>query len=511
MKNLFKILILSCGLFMAGCTSDFEEINTDPDAFESVPYQNQLADAIVQAMNQWGTSLDVCQWAGYVSEVQYLNNYYDYKPTNNTYGNRWYNSYFGFTQLQDAIERSEADPVGSRYKMIRDACKVWQNYLIYNCVNAFGSIPYSDAFKGAEGVLQSKYDSEESIFNAILSNLKDVADSFASGFPSDDYGFLNGDLLYQNSAVSKPIASEDAFIKWQKFCNALRLRIAMRIVNVAPALAQSTIEEIFNNPSKYPYIDSINDQAYFWWHGSKPYFEPWYDNSVTRDDDGMADIFIDHLKKMEDPRLFVYAKPAETDGEYRGYENGAKSNPADIKAISRIGAMFRDDPAGFSPLYKASETYYMMAEAALRGWNVPMTAEEAYNQGVLTSMKENGVSEEDAQAYLEGPGKFDGSFGMLYFEQWVSMFKEGIEAWSFYRRTGYPTYIHTAKAADGVTPRYPGARSPYRGIHNDVPFRFPYPNNQFSYNRQNVLDASQGIENYVWGKQVWWDTRTDVH
>ena len=166
----------------------------------------------------------------------------------------------------------------------------------------------------------------------------------------------------------------------------------MRIVNVAPSLAQSTIEEIFNNPTKYPYIDSIDDQAYFWWQGTSPYFEPWHDNSRTRDDDGMADIFIDHLKKMQDPRLFVYAKPAATDGEYRGYENGAKSNPANIHAISRIGAKFRDDPAGFSPLYKASETYYMMAEAALRGWNVPMTAEEAYNQGVLTSMEENGSS-----------------------------------------------------------------------------------------------------------------------
>ena len=500
MKNLFKILFLSCGLFMAGCTSDFEEINTDPDAFASAPYTNMFGYVLSQGMSQWGTSLDVCQWAGYVSEVQYLNNYGGYTPTNNTYGNRWYNSYWGYTQLQDIVDRIAEESNPDNFRQMRDAAMLWQNYLMYNVLNAFGSIPYSEAFKGKDGVLQSKYDPEEGTWNSILNNLKTIADSFASGYSSTDVGIGSGDFLF-----------DDEIAKWQKFCNSLRLRIAMRIVNVAPSVAQSTIEEIFNNSSKYPYIDSTEDQAYFWWQGTKPYYEPWYDNSVTRDDDGMADIFIDHLKKMEDPRLFVYAKPAETDGEYRGYENGAKSNPADINAISRIGAVFRDDPKGFSPLYKASETYYMMAEAALRGWNVPMTAEEAYNQGVLTSMEENGVSEEDAQAYLEGPGKFDGSFEMLSFEQWVSMFKEGIEAWSFYRRTGYPTYIHTAKAADGVSPRYPGARSTYNGIHNDVPFRFPYPNNQFSYNRDNVLAASANIENYVWGEQVWWDTRTDVH
>lgn len=500
MKNLFKILFLSCGLFMAGCTSDFEEINTDPDAFASAPYTNMFGYVLSQGMSQWGTSLDVCQWAGYVSEVQYLNNYGGYTPTNNTYGNRWYNSYWGYTQLQDIVDRIAEESNPDNFRQMRDVAMLWQNYLMYNVLNAFGSVPYSEAFKGKDGVLQSKYDPEEGTWNSILNNLKTIADSFASGYSSTDVGIGSGDFLF-----------DDEIAKWQKFCNSLRLRIAMRIVNVAPSVAQSTIEEIFNNSSKYPYIDSTEDQAYFWWQGTKPYYEPWYDNSVTRDDDGMADIFIDHLKKMEDPRLYVYAKPAETDGEYRGYENGAKSNPANIHAISRIGAKFRDDPAGFSPLYKASETYYMMAEAALRGWNVPMSAEEAYNQGVLTSMAENEVTEEDAQAYLEGPGKFDGSFGMLYFEQWVSMFKEGIEAWSFYRRTGYPTYIHTAKAADGVSPRYPGARSTYNGIHNDVPFRFPYPNNQFSYNRDNVLAASANIENYVWGEQVWWDTRTDVH
>ncbi len=511
MKNLFKILILSCGLFMVGCTSDFEEINTDPDAFATAPYTNMFGYVLSQGMRQWGTSLDVCQWAGYVSEVQYLNNYAGYTPTNNTYGNRWYNSYWGYTQLQDIIDRIAEESNPDNFRQMRDVAMLWQNYLMYNVLNAFGSIPYSEAFKGKDGVLQSKYDHEEGTWNSILDNLKTIAENFANGYSNTDIGLGNGDFLYTHPAVGKSLNSNTAIVKWQRFCNSLRLRIAMRIVNVAPSLAQSTIEEIFNNPTKYPYIDSIDDQAYFWWQGTSPYFEPWHDNSRTRDDDGMADIFIDHLKKMQDPRLFVYAKPAATDGEYRGYENGAKSNPANIHAISRIGAKFRDDPAGFSPLYKASETYYMMAEAALRGWNVPMTAEEAYNQGVLTSMEENGVSDEDAQTYLEGPGKFDGSFEMLYFEQWVSMFKEGIEAWSFYRRTGYPTYIHTAKAADGVSPRYPGARSTYNGIHNDVPFRFPYPNNQFSYNRQNVLDASQGIENYVWGKQVWWDTRTDVH
>lgn len=126
-------------------------------------------------------------------------------------------------------------------------------------------------------------------------------------------------------------------------------------------------------------------------------------------------------------------------------------------------------------------------------------------------MEDNDISTAAADAYLAGSGRWDGTYDRLYFEYWVALFKQNIEAWSLYRRTGYPTYIHTAKAADGVTPQYPGARSTYNGIHNDVPFRFPYPQNQYQYNEAYVNQAASAVQDYVWGKQMWWDTRTGVH
>ena len=44
-----------------------------------------------------------------------------------------------------------------------------------------------------------------------------------------------------------------------------------------------------------------------------------------------------------------------------------------------------------------------------------------------------------------------------------------------------------------------------------LPFRFPYPQNQYLYNEANVTTAATGIQDYVWGKQMWWDTRTGVN
>ncbi|MEA5127457.1 MAG: SusD/RagB family nutrient-binding outer membrane lipoprotein [Proteiniphilum sp.] len=499
MKKIRKIMVASFLILVvaASCTGSFDEINTDPDAYTSVPYTNILANVIRRSADQF-SDLDIAQWAGYVSEVQYLNDYAGYIPTNNTYGNRWSHCYWGHVQLQDILNRTADAEEAS--KNMRNVSILLQNYLMFYNVNAFGDMPYFQAFKGSPedgSILQTPYDKQSDIYPQLLANLKVVADSWSTGLGQDDLGA--GDFLF-NGDVSL----------WQKFCNSLRLRIAMRISAVYPA-SQSIVEEIFNNPGKYPYITESDDNAYFWWQGSGDYYERWYNNFLSRDDDGMADIFIDHLKMMNDPRLSVYAKPARTDGAYRGYENGAANDPVDRHAISRIGAKFREDPAGFTPFYRACENYFIMAEAALNGWNVPMTAAEAYEKAVRLSMEDNEITEAAADAYLSDAGKWDGTYARLYFEEWVALFKQNVEAWSLYRRTGYPTYIHTAKAADGTSPKYPGARSSFNGIHNDVPFRFPYPDNQYQYNKEYVEAAAANIKDHVWGEQLWWDTRTGVH
>lgn len=499
MKKIIKVLTASFLIFVVAvsCTGSFERINTDPDAYTSVPYTNILANVLRRTASEF-SDLDIAQWAGYVSEIQYLNDYSGYIPTNNTYGNRWSHCYWGHVQLQDILDRTADAEEGS--KNIRNVSILMQNYLMFMAVNCFGDIPYSQAFKGSPedgSILQTPYDKQSDIYPQLLANLKTVADSWASGLGDDELG--EGDFLFNGDVE-----------QWQRFCNSIRLRIAMRISAVYPA-SQSIIEEIVNNPDTYPYIMESADNAYFWWQGSSPYYERWYDNFLNRDDDGMADIIIDHLKEMNDPRLAVYAKPATSDGEYRGFENGSATDPANRNAISRIGAKFREDPTGFTPFYRACENYFIMAEAALNGWNVPMTAADAYEEAVRLSMEDNDITDTAADAYLSGAGKWDGTYARLYFEAWVALFKQNIEAWSLYRRTGYPTYIHTSKAADGVSPKYPGARSPYNGIHNDVPFRFPYPNNQYLYNEEYVTAAAANVEDYVWGEQLWWDTRTDVY
>lgn len=483
------VAFFSAALLITGCTGDFDEINTDPDAYPDAPHTNVLGNMIRRTATNNGNDLGgYGTWAGYITKIQYLDYMSGIIPTDNTYGNRWSNAYTVNAQLRTILNLTEEDIEGN--KNMRFVCRIWQNYMWSYLLDGWGDIPYSEALLGAEEdgqVLFSKYDKQEEVYPQVMSALKTIADEMAAGLGTDDLG--EGDFLF-NGKVEK----------WQRFCNSVRLRMAMRIVNVMPDLAKSTIEEICGNPSKYPIIDSNDNAADFWWQGSGEYFERWYENRRTRDDFGVSDILIDHLKEMQDPRLHSIAKPAEADGEYRGMENGPANEPT-ITMISRIGAIYRDNPSGFTPFYQACESYYIIAEAAMLGWNVGMTAEAAYEKAVRLSMAANEVSDADADAYLAGKGKWDNTKERIWWDMWIGLFKNNFEAWSLYRRTGVPTTNYIA------------IESVWKGIHNDQPFRIPYPNNQYLFNPDNVKDAvsSQGVVDYCWGKQLFWDTRTGVN
>jgi Starch-binding associating with outer membrane len=201
------------------------------------------------------------------------------------------------------------------------------------------------------------------------------------------------------------------------------------------------------------------------------------------------------LVSLSDPRLPVYAFPAVSDGQYRGFQIGAKAQPQ-LTSISHIGKKYRKDPAGFSPWMRYAEVMFEVAEAAKKGFTTGTTAEVAYNKAVTASMLENGVLQADIDTYLAGTGKFDNTLDQIYLQQWLAMFKQGMEGWSLYRRTGIPKTLYVA----------PG--SAYTG-HNNPPFRYPYPVNQeLTYNKANAEPYINKVKDDFWGQQMWYDTRT---
>ena len=479
-----KLSIITAGVTflmgIVGCTDSFERVNTDPDRTNEAPITNQLAYVIRYAsttlFDPWNDMNEPSTYGGHLTKIQYIDeSRYEFRT--GVVENKWYYVYLTLNNVKDIRRRAVEDGLVN----MESAAKVWEAMLVSIATDTWRDIPYSEAARMDEGILLPRYDKQEDIYPALLEMLATAADGFASG-ASDPLG--DGDILFGGDVQ-----------KWQKYCNSMRLRLAMRISGVDAGLAKSTVEQIMGNPAKYPVMEDNKDNAFFVWPGETPYIEPWANDSRTRDDHAVSDVLVNLMKSLDDPRLPAYAHPA-SDGEFRGGVIGAASIEPDLSLFSRIGARFRDEYKGFTPYYRSAEVYFHLAEAAKLGWSVGISAKDAYEKGVTLSLLENEI--EDATAYLEGKAKFNDTLEQIYEQEWIALFKQGMEGWSLYRRTGVPVTNYHA----------PGSH--YIG-HNTPPFRYPYPINESSLNGANVEPFKAEIKDDFWGKQMWWDTRTGVN
>ncbi len=468
-------------LLLTGCTDKFGEINTDPDRAKDAPATNVLAWVIRTYSDSyydvWNTLNEPCTYGGHIAKIQYIDeSRYVFRP--GVVKGKWSDGYVILNNIKEIKKKAEADEATN----LMAVAKVLEAYIYQIMTDTWRDIPYTDALKMGDGVILPKYDKQEDIYPALLNTLKEANELFNQG-GKDRLGV--GDILFKEDIA-----------KWQKFCNSLRLRLAIRISEVDPNLAKSTVEGIMGNLSANPIMESNADNAFFWYPGSSPYEEPWFEDAKGRDDHAVSDVLINALKDLKDPRLSVYALPAESDGEYRGYTIGAASQP-NLSTVSRIGDRFRKNPAGFSPYMRYAEVLFHIAEAAKKGYSVGKTAKEAYEAAVTASMIENDVEDAKITAYLSEEGAFDGTLEQIYLQEWIALFKQGMETWSLYRRTGIPTTHYVA----------PG--SSYTG-HNSPPFRYPYPQNESSLNGANSKPFVDEVKDDFWGKKMWWDTRTGV-
>src|SRR5690606_6692665 len=267
MKKIFRVFTFPMMFLLAitSCTKSFEDINTDPDALAEVPPANMLANVLRNTGESFGGDVDgYGTFAGYIVKIQYLDYMSGLVPTNNTYGNRWYACYYNLAQLNDVLQNTNEE--GDRN--IRLVARLWQSYMWQYLTDGWRDVPFSEALKGSESegfILKAKYDWQEEIYPAVMDSLKRIADDMAAGFGDDNIG--EADLIYGGDMA-----------RWQRFCNSLRLRMAIHISGVSPELARATIEEIAGNPGIYPVIDDNDANCYLYWPGAEPYYEPWYNN-----------------------------------------------------------------------------------------------------------------------------------------------------------------------------------------------------------------------------------------
>jgi len=497
MKRIYikTFALLFTVLFATSCTKNWEEMNTDPNNPVDAPLTNVIAHSIryigSTMFDSWQGMNNFCSYTGQITKIQYIDEaHYQYRD--NVVYNAWSNYYE--TQLDLSKVMAKAGEAGKN--KTEGAMMAFSVYLWQMATDQWGDIPYTEAISGEAGNMTPVYDTPQTIYTSLLTKIEQANDLLATPNAGDNIG--EGDIIYHGD-----------FSKWQKFANSVHLRLAMRLANVDESTAKAEVEKVLGNPTKYPIFESRDDEFKLKWPGA-PYYEPYYNNRhiSNRDDHAVAKTIIDSLLSFGDPRIAAYAKPAADDGVYRGMVEG--STQVGLGTVSRIGAMYRDDPKGYTYFLRYAEVQFIIAEAGVRGWNIgAYTTDGAYHDGIAASFEETGMSA-DLDAYMTNPkvaltGVAGAPFNMdpstdlvkVYIQKWLAMFKEGQELWALQRRTNFPP-MSAAPASS-----YPG--------HNVGPFRYPYPTTEFELNAAHANAAAAGIVDHFWGKQIFWDVRQGVH
>ena len=430
------------------------------------------------------------------------------QPVNYTQ-DRW-NYYYTNTiaqyrEIEKYYNNLTTDEEKAGFQIFMETAKIFLYDQTTQMVDMWGDIPFSKAgqLNSTGTITLASYDKGADIYDTALTDLKRISDYLTTAAPSDYY--IN--LFKSNDFVNK-----GSITAWQKYCNSLRLRLAMRISNQDEMKAKTIIQEILGNPTQYPVIDNVSENAVI---------QP---SSTTSSLVSVNDIrngfgvnplapgkMVDSVMvPTNDPRLPIYFT-ANKNGEYHGVPN--TWNAARVTDSTTANYFSRYDSTTFTEnnlfpgiLITAAEVSFIKAEAYER-WGGG-TAKDAYDNGIRQSIefytqinnnsdyaggkKEAMPSESAIAAYLAQPSiVYDGtnSLKKIMTQKWIDFnIMQATQAWAEWRRTGYPQLNFPPDPSSVLSPT--------------VPNRLLYPSTERTLNSANY-QAVQGEDNI--NTKVFWD------
>lgn len=468
------IILISMVVMMGACTKNFEEINTNPNQPTQVPLSNNFGGVLINFNGAYMTPGG--QEANYEGSRLAVG-----QNTYTSIGMEWGAYYQALKNINKVIRDAEA----AGNTNLQAAAITFRAQMTQVLTDQYRDMPYSDAIRAEEGDLTPVYDTQDKIYQQIIADLKKAADIFKSG----GAGALGAGDILNGGNVSK----------WRKYCNSLRLRVAMRISNVDLATSKTIINEVLGSPTDYPVMTSNSDNVEMLWPGTSPWENPFWYNWRLYHHEGAGKLLVDYLNKYSDPRLPIWFLPATTDGKYRGSERVGFSPPNVREDISDFNPNYVNGTKGPDGYFRYSEICFLKAEMYKRGI-ITGDAQAEYYKGIDASMQQYGVTAANAAAYKTVAGvaweNNADDLNKIYIQKYISQFQMKNEGW--------------AEANRNDVPMLPVATGSVFTGHNRAPFRYPYPVSEQSLNSKNVAPYLSNVKDFYWGQQMWWDKRTGV-
>jgi hypothetical protein len=527
MKRIYSYLIILAVALSSGSCTDNEYADKYPDPAKT---NKASCDKLMTGVFYTGRTFTfnaywrVWIWDNYsigvyAQTIGFLNSDGDIYAVGDSYANnRWvdfYNTLTQFRVLEDVYNKLDEQEQAT-YRIFKDLAEVFVYDHLSQIIDIWGDVPFEKAgylyLTGDVAGSYPSYDKAENLYTMMLDRL---------GALYTDIHSLKGNLNTQATAYlpKQDFINNGDLDKWERYCNSLRLRLAVRVASqgALAAKGKQVVAEILNgnlplvtDNDKGIQLPSNDDDTVNFFNPDDlrtSYADAGYVNASQ----AMINALTQTVSGENDPRLpILYSTNAA--GEYKGldpknetyaeqYENTQK--PSVERAYSRIDSTTVSYNTEFiSPILTASEVAFLKAEAYQQGW-ASGDAKEEYIKGILYSAQfyfnENKISPSADGTKLDYPGDdnvkayagkawdaANNKLEAIITQKWLNFgFIQSSQAWNEIRRTGYPELYF---------PVDNGAQ-----VLKNVPNRVRYPSSERSSNTANYnaqVQAMGGNDDY---------------
>lgn len=480
MKKIYFLVIALVCLTGSSCTSDFNDLNENPNSPQEVDPQYLLTNVIsVEAdANTFEQGFLLANYLEQFSasvEFERIDRYE--MGSNSAYWDQIFELLTDLKAMEGLAGFNEAyGAVGA----------IMKSFLFSQLTDMWGDVPYTDALGALNGQFTPKYDTQESIYTDPKTGILAVLKKSAAILQSTNTS-IEGDVMFNNDLS-----------KWARFANSLRLRYLMRIskrlsdYSEIQALADSgMLIEANDQNAVVPYLSSAPNQFPFFTAAEGANGE----HRMTKTVDSV-------LKLWDDPRISILYKPTElsvTNGTpmFKGLLNGQNretisDKKINLNDISLFGSIYRNEPDGVNGQYmQYAEVQFALAEAVTRRY-ITGNAQSYYQNGITASFDYYGA-ELPADYFSRKPIALTGNkqedLVKIMTQKWLSLISNGHEAWFNIRRTGIPALK-------------PGPDNLNDGRY---PVRYLYPESEQATNSTNYQEAADRMGGDNINSKEWWE------
>jgi hypothetical protein len=316
----------------------------------------------------------------------------------------------------------------------------------------FGDMPFKEALKGDQSVLKPKFDTQQKIYDTIKVIL-DKAILDLGKAASENLVAVRGDVIYAGDVT-----------RWRRAAYAVKARNAIQLSKVKSSTAYT--DALTAAASGFT---SNNDDMMVPWETAN--HNPIFQFMEQRGDARMGATLVNMMRSISDPRLPFYAE-RDASGAYTGCVIGSQNANA-----SKPGTYVAGVTAS-SVIITYAEQKFIEAEANFQLAKLT-EAKAALLEAVRASVtKVTGNATFDQAWYTTNIGGLPLTLDLIMKQKYIASFGTN-QAYADYRRTGLP-----------VIPAYPGS------VLTSVPNRYPYPQDEISYNGGNVPTVT--ISDKLW-------------